>query len=334
MRVNSAWIRQGRVSGRGLTGAVALGFAALLAVPAAATPPGTNGAVVWQREQLNGPPRLYVANADGSGARRAFPTRDRADLEGTFSPTVANLVVFSRASRAPFSEDIFAGDLTTGRVRRIVGARSADIAPSVSPDGTRIAYFAVRRPPGNRRPGPERIHVVNLDGTGDRTITPSSRPSVDPDWSPDGTQIAYAETRFVTRNRAQTRVMVVNADGSGRRALSAYGGFDEVNPKWTPDGQTIVFERLKRTGTKSDIVAIAAAGGPVRTILATAAWETNPIPSPDGTRILFTSDRDRRGRDRLGPGFELYTMALDGSDIVRLTNNRSPDIFPDWQRLP
>lgn len=50
--------------------------------------------------------------------------------------------------------------------------------------------------------------------------------------------------------------------------------------------------------------------------------------------FVFTSDRDRPGRDRLGPGFEVYTMAVDGSDIVRLTNNRRPDIFPDWQRLP
>jgi Tol biopolymer transport system component len=79
---------------------------------------------------------------------------------------------------------------------------------------------------------------------------------------------------------------------------------------------------------------MSADGGPVRTILATRAWETNPVPSPDGTRIVFTSDRDRRGRERLGPGFEVYTMAVDGSDIVRLTNNRRPDIFPDWQRLP
>ena len=27
------------------------------------------------------------------------------------------------------------------------------------------------------------------------------------------------------------------------------------------------------------------------------------------------------------------TMALDGSDIERLTNNRKPDLFPDWQVL-
>jgi hypothetical protein len=34
------------------------------------------------------------------------------------------------------------------------------------------------------------------------------------------------------------------------------------------------------------------------------------------------------------PAFEIYTMALDGSGIARLTNNGRPDIFPDWQRLP
>jgi Tol biopolymer transport system component len=245
--------------------------------------------------------------------------------------------VFSRGGRAPFSEDVYVGDLATGAVRRIIGARSADIAPAISPDGARVAYFGVPRPKvlrEDRPPPPERIHVANIDGTGDTAITASNRRSIDPDWSPDGTRITYAESRLKGPNRTENRVMVMNADGSGRRALTAYGGADEINPKWMPDGQTIVLESLKQTGTKSDIVAIDAAGGPLRPILATKAWETNPVPSPDGTRILFTSDRNRRGKDRLGPGFELYTMALDGSGIARLTNNGRPDIFPDWQRLP
>ena len=326
-----------RFSRRRLTGAIAIGLTVMLVMPAAATPPGTNGLVVWQKEQLNGPPKLKVANADGSGARTVFAGRDSGEFEGAFSPTAPDLLFFSRGRRAPYSEDIYAGNLATGQVKRVIRARSADIAPTVSPDGTRIAYFAAPRPTVFRedRPGPpERIHVANLDGTGDRAITPKSKFSVDPDWSPDGTQIAYAESRLTGPRSAQNRIMVVNADGSGRRALTSYGGADEINPKWTPDGQAIIFERWKETGTKSDIVAIAPAGGPVRTILATKFWDTNPVPSPDGTRILFTSDRDRPGRERLGPGFELYTMALDGSGIVRLTNNRSPDIFPDWQRLP
>lgn len=34
-------------------------------------------------------------------------------------------------------------------------------------------------------------------------------------------------------------------DGSVRRALTRFGGVDEVNPKWMPDGQSIVFEQLR-----------------------------------------------------------------------------------------
>jgi Tol biopolymer transport system component len=324
---------------RSVFGAVTLAVAAVLAAPAAATPPGTNGMIVWQRESRNAPPRLWVANADGSAARQVFAGgRRQGEFEATFSPTDPNVMFFSRFRRRPFSEDIFRGDLATGAVSRVTRARSADIAPTVSPDGTRIAYFGVPRP---RRldpdvpPPPERIHIANLDGSSDRAITARRRRSIDPDWSPDGTRLVYTEARFVGRRQIpQNRLVVINADGTGRTVLTAFGGADEINPKWMPDGQTIVFERLRQRGNRSDILAISVGGGAARTLLATPAWETNPVPSPDGARIAFTSDRDRRGRERLGRGFELYTMAVDGSDIVRLTNNRRSDIFPDWQRLP
>ncbi|HWH95998.1 MAG TPA: hypothetical protein VNT03_19200 [Baekduia sp.] len=323
------------------TGVLAVALAGVLACPAAATPPGQNGSIVWQRESPNGPPHLWVAAPDGSGPRQVFASApNHGEIEGTFSPTDPNLMFFTRLSRAPYSEDVYRGDLATGAVTRITRTRSADVAPTVSPDGTRIAYFAAPRPRhlDPEVPGPpERIHIANLDGSGDHAITAAGRRSLDPDWSPDGTRIVYMETRILGRApnlRGQNRLVVINADGSGRRPLTAFGGADEQNGKWMPDGRTIVFERGRRTGRLSDILAVSPEGGAPRTILATNAWETNPIPSPDGTRIVFTSDRDRRGGDRLGPGFEVYTMALDGSDIVRLTRNRRPDIFPDWQRLP
>lgn len=312
----------------------------LSALQAGATPPGANGAIVWQREAPNAPPRLWVSNPDGSSARQVFSSGRRGgEIEGAFSPTDRNLLFFTRFGRAPFSDDLYVGNLATGAVSRITRARSGDIAPTVSPDGTRLAYFAVPRPRrlnANVPPPPDGIHVVNVDGSGDRLLTPRGRRSIDPDWSPDGSRIAYSEARIVGRRRPtfQNRLMIMNADGSGRRPLSAFGGPDELNPKWTPDGQTILFERRQERGTRSDIMAMPAAGGAPRAILATPAWETNPVPSPDGKRIAFGSDRDRRGRERLGPGFEIYTMAVDGTDIVRLTNNRRPDIFPDWQRLP
>ncbi|MCW3015431.1 MAG: tolB [Solirubrobacterales bacterium] len=338
--------RYGRLATPALVLALA-GVTALVGL-AAATPPGTNGRITWQREPAtpNGFPHLWTANPDGSDARQPFSAvPNRGDIEGTFSPTDANVMFFTRFAPSPFAADLYRGDLATGAVTRVTRAQSADIAPTVSPDGTKLAYFAVPRPRHinlDRPPPPERIRVANLDGSGGRMLTARRLRSIDPDWSPDGRRIVYAERRFVKgREAAQIRLVVMNADGTGRRAITAFGDRDELNPKWMPDGKTIVFERGQPRGMRSDIAAISPDGGPQRTILATGAWETNPIPSPDGTRIAFTSDRDRRGDrlgpgsgTRLGPGFEVYTMALDGSGIVRLTNNKVPDLFPDWQRLP
>jgi Tol biopolymer transport system component len=319
-------------------GAVAFALFAVLAASAAATPPGHNGLIGWQQESRTTPPHLWVANPDGSAARQVFANApSEGEFEVTLSPTDPNVVFFSAFFGGPFSEDIYSGNLATGAVTQVTAANSADIAPTVSPDGTKLAYFGVRRPRNINRdapPPPERIRVANLDGSGDRALTPSKQRSVDPDWSPDGTRIVYTQARLVGRRqqRAQNRLVVMNADGSARRPITAFGGPNEVNPKWMPDGQTIVFEQLRRRD--ADILALSPNGGVARRILATEAWETNPVPSPDGTRFVFTSDRDRRGPRRLGRGFEVYTMALDGSDIRRLTNNRRPDMWPDWQRLP
>ncbi len=324
------------MSNRRWSAGLALTLTAVIAAPAAATPPGTNGLLTWFEERRNRPPHLIVAQPDGSGAREVFATaRNRGEIEGTFSPTDPNLMFFTRVSQAQFTEDVFSGNLATGAVRRVTRGGSADLAPTVSPDGRRIAYHAFPRPRRlgpDAQSGPPRIHVANVDGSGDRAITPRRRGSIDADWSPDGTRLAFSEGRRMGR-RDQSRLMVMNADGSGRRAITRFGGADEVNPKWTPDGNTIVFERMGGR-TRSDVMAMPADGGPARAILATPANETNPVPSPDGTRIVFTSDRDRRGRERLGPSFEVYTMAVDGSDVVRITNNRALDAFPDWQRLP
>lgn len=314
--------------------ALAVGFLGVSAAIAVATPPGTNGQIAWQRETTNAPPDLWVANADGSQARVVFAGEDAPTFEAAFSPVNAAALAFTRGTERPFSEEIFVGDLATGQVRQVTDSESAAIAATFSPDGARIVFFSVRPAGRNRPPGPERIAVINSDGTGRRFLSPKNRPSIDPDFSPDGMRIAYTENRPVGPFAMDNRVMVMNADGSGRRAVTAYGGRREINPKWLPDGSGLVFESLNRRSLKSDIERIGIDGRGRRPVLATSAFETNPVPSPDGTRIVFTSDRDRRGPTRLGPGFEVYTMRLDGTDIVRLTSNTERDLFPDWQRLP
>jgi TolB protein len=319
--------------------AVIVVLAGLAAAPARAAQPGMNGALAWMRVVGTGAPDIWVANPDGSAQRRVLSTRGNVEAEPAWSPVAPTTLAFIRETPSQ-RQEVWVGDVASGAIRRVTRHRTFTFAPAFSPDGRRIAYETdVDFPPARSRddpPPPPEIYVVGADGTGARRLTRDRLISVDPEFSPDGTKIVFSEAR--TRNRGRTiqnRIAIMNADGSERRALTRFGSFRAVNPEWMPDGRQIVFERIRQDRRPySDIEIMNADGSGIRPLLATPAYETNPVPSPDGTRIVFTTDRDRPGRTRLGPGFEVYTMALDGTGLVRVTSNRSPDMFPDWQRLP
>jgi TolB protein len=59
----------------------------------------------------------------------------------------------------------------------------------------------------------------------------------------------------------------------------------------------------------------------------------HPVFSPDGERILFSSNRGNADRE----DYDLYTMALDGSDVRRLTRGPDVDTYasysPDGKRI-
>jgi len=57
-----------------------------------------------------------------------------------------------------------------------------------------------------------------------------------PDFSPDGKRIVYASYL----GQAWHQLWVMPAQGGNPFPLS-YGDFDNVNPRWSPDGQKIAF---------------------------------------------------------------------------------------------
>jgi TolB protein len=84
---------------------------------------------------------------------------------------------------------------------------------------------------------------------------------------------------------------------------------------WSPDGQKIAFHGAS-TGLaidRSSNVHVINADGTERTRLTDfSSVDGTPDWSPDGSRIVFTSDR----RDGRG----IYVMDADGSDVVKLTD--------------
>src|SRR5213078_3452910 len=79
--------------------------------------------------------------------------------------------------------------------------------------------------------------------------------------------------------------------------------------------------------TPSDIYVQNADGSGTATQLTTNA-QANEAPawSPDGSKLLFVSERDGNQ--------EIYVMNGDGSNQTRLTNNTVQDFWPHWQPVP
>ena len=88
----------------------------------------------------------------------------------------------------------------------------------------------------------------------------------------------------------------------------------------SPDGTTIVFDHL------GNLFTIPITGGDATQLTSGMAFDAQPRFSPDGSRIVFTSDRSG--------GQNVWVMSMDGSDTIQVTegaSNRteSPDWSPD-----
>ncbi len=78
-----------------------------------------------------------------------------------------------------------------------------------------------------------------------------------------------------------------------------------------------------------EIYVMDADGGNLRRLTNNPAGDGNPSWSPDGKRIVFTSDRDGHFMNGI-PTTEIYVMDADGRNQQNLTNNPSYDSSPSW----
>ncbi len=178
-----------------------------------------------------------------------IPSRDggAVNVEPRFSPDSHSIAFVSTSFNGRFH--IFTGRLVDGVLRdvqRLTGENRSplpryyyspfdhEISPAWSPDGAEILFVS------------NRGHIYGTGGFWGMKAEPGAEPreihyeetawKSRPAFSPDGKRIVYASYL----GQAWHQLWVIPAQGGDPFPLS-YGDFDNVNPRWSPDGSKIAF---------------------------------------------------------------------------------------------
>jgi dipeptidyl aminopeptidase/acylaminoacyl peptidase len=291
-------------------------FALVLAPTSEGSFPGHNGKFAFERSAQ--PPtspccvtHVFVANPDGTGLIDITPASNVFVSQPAWSADGLKLAVNGMTTMN-----------ADGSNRLPSGAGGT---PAWSPDGTRLT--ASRNgdllPSGSHNPD---IFVMNVDGTNQINLIndpPGDGPfDTEPDWSPDGTRIAFHSNRTFPPDGFQRGILSIAPNGQGLQRLTA--GSADLSPDWSPDGTKIVFQRSPVLFDDSEIYVMNADGTGVQRLTDNSVYEENPVWSPDGRKIVF-------GRESPVGHFSLWTMNSDGSgEGLAIAEAR----FADWQALP
>ena len=184
--------------------------------------------------------------------------------------------------------DLLSWDPGSGTSRTLLEGATNDFTGIYSRDGTKLAFLRLERPPNGDVPELISIHIANADGTNPLDLTGPLDAPDQWDWSPAGDAIALQ-----SKIGGRPTLQVVPTDGSDRvRILDT--GMDVTWPFWLPpNGDEIMFRGVATTpdGPRSGLFAISPEGGEPRPLTATDGDRDDdyqgPIPSPDGTHVLY-----------------------------------------------
>src|SRR4051812_33583746 len=127
-------------------------------------------------------------------------------------------------------------------------------------------------------------------------------------------------------NRESKEVWISDYDGANQRRVTLGNELNAGPPSWSPDARAVAYSSWRKVATGGAIdIYISRIFQGILENPTKGRSETNmqPVFSPDGTRIAFTSNR-------YDNNLEIYVMNVDGSGLRRLTNHPAADAVPTW----
>ena len=259
--------------------------------------------VAWV-DSFDGRCDLMVAPPDGSGpavrVTADVPAKSVASYGGgAFDWAEDSLVYAAR-------DGVLVAVARTGGPVTILSRDGRASAPSVSPDGTRVAFVLERSDACD-------IAVVPLDGSAwPVRLSAGADYTFDPSWSPDGRTVVWHEWDFPNMPWDESRIAARRVDGvvveGGVEAVYAQRGTATGQPRFSPDGSHVAFT-CDATG-----------------------WNVVWTARPDGSKAgPVAKDHAEHAQPTWGPGQRSFAWSPDGRWLAVARNDAG---FGDLSVVP
>jgi Tol biopolymer transport system component len=264
----------------------------------------------------DGSSQLYVVNEDGSGLTNLtndslWKIKPRASPDGS---KIAYLGYEGYPAGHGTNVGIFIINVNGGGKEKISESFNGIGNLVWSPDGKRIAFEEQRQ-----------ISIVNVDGTGYRSLTSDERPvsNFGPVWMSDN-RIAFEKVRYDENERRfpESSFYEIEVDTGNVSKLFDFDYNISGTHVWSPDRTKIVFKQgtLPNEDFSPTLLYIMDSQGhnPKRLTSAESGLPVLPVWAPDSNRIVFSR------------GQEFVQLEVDSGRISNLAESEPHDSVVDW----
>jgi TolB protein len=245
------------------------------------------------------PDQAYFVNLDGSHLRPLncpalcdpegdawSPDGRRLAIDRAFAPLFTSAFGEEEATNVSIWIVNADGTKLTEVTKNPGGSNREDHRAVWSPDGKRLAFaranYAVN-------PQVMAIFTVAIDGTDLRQVTPWELDANEPDWSRDGSLIAFSSPSASLQPGREQNIFTIHPDGTGLKQLTTHlpaspeGAQGTFDPSWSPDGTQLIFTHIPSFGGLADLYVIDRDGSNLHVLAKTpelneshAVWGVTP----------------------------------------------------------